>query len=233
MRIPMPSQLHLYTARRRSFVEMMVVVTFMLLLSVFTIQPVFAQQGALAFTAETSPAPTAGQVITKLTWATTPAATSCTASGDTAWTGTKAASGTVTLAAASPPKSYALKCSWPGDSSAALTWVAPTTNTDGTPLAKCAAATDTGPCLAKYRIYHGASATTLTDVRDHNFPGATSSTWTGLTAGTHFFGIKAVTGEGAESALSNVVSKTIGPAFEVTQSVGVKVPSAATALAVQ
>ena len=127
-------------------------------------------------------------------------------------------------------------CTWPGDTTATLSWVAPTQNTDGTPLAKCAAATDTGPCLAKYRIVHGLSADVLSDTRDHNFPNATSATWTGLAAGTHFFGLKAVTGQGVESALSNVVSKTISSTQTVNRTVGITVnpqPNAPTALTVE
>jgi hypothetical protein len=175
----------------------------------------------LTFTAETTTG--AGSVVPKLTWATTPAATSCTASGDPAWTGTKAASGTQTLAAITMSKTYRLTCTWPGSTTATLSWVAPTTNTDGTALAKCAASTDSGPCLAKYRISRGASATALTDTRDHNFPLGTTATWTGLAAGTHFFGIKAVTGDGVESALSNVVSKVVNPTATVDRDVAITV----------
>ena len=184
-----------------------------------------------SFTIETT-AGTGGQVVTKLTWATSPAGATCTASGG--WTGTKAGSGSETLPAAAPPLNYALECTWPGTStSAALSWVAPTTNTDGTALAKCAASTDTGPCLAKYRICRGATATTTTDCRDHNFPSATSANWTGLAVGTHWFGVKAVTGQGAESALSNTAFKTVTAPKTYTASVGVKQPSAATSFAVE
>lgn len=186
--------------------------------------------GTGSLTIATAPGTTAGQVITTLTWTTTPAGAACTASGD--WTGTKAASGTETLPAATPPKAYSLRCTWPGDTTATLSWTPPTTNTDGSPLAKCAAATDTGPCLAKYRICRGASATTTTDCRDTNIPAATGSTWTGLAAGTHWFGVKAVTGQGVESALSNTASKSTSAGAEWTASVGVKIPSTATGFAV-
>lgn len=191
-------------------------------------------QGSGSFTIATAPASTAGQVIPTLTWTTTPAGATCTASGDPAWTGSKAASGTQALPArALPTPVYSLTCTWPGDTSAALSWTPPTTNTDGTALAKCAASTDTGPCLAKYRICEGASATTLTNCRDHNFPNATTANWTALSVGTHFFALKAVTGQGAESALSNSASKAITAPATWTASVGVKVPAAATDFAVE
>lgn len=175
----------------------------------------------LTFTAKTTTG--AGSVVPELTWSTAPAATSCTASGDPAWTGTKAASGTQTLAAVTTSKTYRLTCTWPGDTTATLTWIPPTQNTDGTALAKCAAPTDTGPCLAKYRINRGLSATALTDVRDHNFPLATTATWTNLSAGTHFFAVKAVNGDGVESALSNAISKTISATSSVNRDVAITV----------
>lgn len=174
---------------------------------------------------------TPGQVITRLTWSTSPASASCVASGD--WSGAKAASGTEALPPAAPPKSYSLRCTWAGDATAVLSWTAPTTYTDGTALAKCAAATDTGTCLAKYRIRRGASATTLTETRDHNFPNATSATWTGLTPGTHWFTVISVLGNGIESSPATPVSKTTSAGSEWTASVGVKQPSPVTALDAQ
>lgn len=175
------------------------------------------------FTIESTPA-SGGQIVNKLTWATSPAGATCTASGD--WTGGKAGSGSETLPAATPPLNYGLRCEWLGSVvSATLTWIAPTTNTDGTPLAKCATATDTGPCLAKYKICRGATAAALTDCRDHNFPTSTTSIWSALTPGTHWFGVQAVAGNGAPSIMSNTVSKTITAPKIYTASVGVKVPN--------
>ncbi len=159
-----------------------------------------------------------GTLTPTLTWSTTPAATSCTASGDSAWTGTKAASGTQTLAAfpTTTPKAYALVCTWPGQTSALLTWTPPTRNTDDTPLTN----------LAGYRVSWGASATALTQVVQVNNPALTSYTISNLTAGTWFFGIKAYTTQGAESDLSNVVSRTLTGPVEWSQSTGVKKPQA-------
>jgi len=175
--------------------------------------PAFAQNtGSFTLTTtvnETTLTPT-------LKWTTTPLATSCTASGDAAWSGTKAGSGEQTLAPfpKSTPKSYALVCDWPGDRQALLTWTPPTTNTDGSPL------TD----LARYRIVYGRAANQLTQNVNVNAP-ASTHTIQNLATGAWFFGIYAVNALGAESDLSNVVSKTMRDAVQWTQQTGVKVPS--------
>lgn len=159
-----------------------------------------------------------GTLTPTLTWSTTPAATSCTASGDTAWAGTKAASGTQTLAAfpTTTPKAYALVCTWPGQTQALLTWTPPTLNTDGTALTN----------LAGYRVSWGASATALTQTAQIASPSTTTYTVTNLTAGTWFFGVRAYTTQGSESDLSNVVSRTLTGPVEWSQSTGVKKPQA-------
>lgn len=184
--------------------------------------PAGAQSPTLSFTADSTPS--GSNVITKLTWATTPAATSCTASGD--WSGTKTAAGTVTLPAVAPPKSYTLKCAWPGDTTATVRWGQPTTNTDGSPL------TD----LASYKVYRSMDAATIdaptSTVRVVPAPGL-SSVYLNLSPGTHFFAVKATNAAGLDSVLSNVASKTITPAVELTQTVGVKVPSVVTNVLVE
>lgn len=158
-----------------------------------------------------------GTLTPTLTWSTSPAATSCVASGDTAWAGTKAASGTQTLAAfpVTTPKAYALVCNWPGQTSALLTWTPPTQNTDGTPLTN----------LAGYRINWGTAADARTSVVQLA-ANVTSHTISSLTAGTWYFGVKAFTTQGAESATSNIVSRTLTGPIEWSQSTGVKVPRA-------
>ncbi len=81
--------------------------------------------------------------------------------------------------------------------SAALSWSAPTQNTDGTAL------TD----LAGYTIVYGTAQATLDQiVRIDN---ATATNWTldSFPSGTYYFAIKAFTANGAESALSSVVTK--------------------------
>lgn len=180
----------------------------------------------------------AGSLSTRVTWSTTPAATSCTAAGHPSWTGTKAASGTADLPAITMSGTYTLTlaCSFPADSAARLSWTAPVTNTDGTALAKCASQTATGPCLRSFSVHRGTSPTALTTpviVDDRN---ATSYTVTNLPAGTHYFAVRARNGDGTESALSDVGSKVIGSSQAANASVRLTVnplPNTVTDLEVQ
>jgi hypothetical protein len=80
-----------------------------------------------------------------------------------------------------------------------LSWLPPTTNTNGTTL------TD----LAGYRIYYGQSPTAMTEVIDISNAGLTAYMVENLSAGTWYFAVKAVTTTGIESSLSNVASTTI------------------------
>jgi hypothetical protein len=83
--------------------------------------------------------------------------------------------------------------------SAQLNWQAPTENTDGTTLNN----------LAGFRIVYGTSSQTLTQTVELTNPGLTTYTVNELGAGTWYFAVKAYTADGAESALSNIASKTI------------------------
>lgn len=87
-----------------------------------------------------------------------------------------------------------------GTGTATLAWEAPTTNTDGQPL------TD----LAGYRIYYGTDANNLTASVQLGSIGLQTYVVDDLGAGTWYFAVKAYTSAGAESSLSQVVSKTIG-----------------------
>jgi FG-GAP-like repeat/FG-GAP repeat len=82
---------------------------------------------------------------------------------------------------------------------AALTWTAPTQNADGSTL------TD----LSGYKIYHGLSASALSDVVV--VPGASASgyTFSQLNSGTHYFAVTSYNSAGTESAQSGVASKAI------------------------
>lgn len=165
----------------------------------------------------------AGSVTPRLTWSTTPAAQSCTASGD--WSGTKAASGTETLAAITASRTYNLTCTWAAGSSATLRWTPPTTNTDGSTL------TD----LRIYTVHYGTSATALAQTKNITSAGANSDTVTGLTAGTWYFCVRAVNAASVSSDCSNIASKTLS-ASSVNRSVGIVVnpkPSSPTELAVE
>jgi hypothetical protein len=84
--------------------------------------------------------------------------------------------------------------------SATLSWEAPTTNTNGSAL------TD----LAGYRIYYGSNPEDLTQSVHIASVGIQTYVIDNLEPGTWYFAVMAVTSAGAESALSNVVSKTIG-----------------------
>jgi hypothetical protein len=91
----------------------------------------------------------------------------------------------------------------PGSSSSAgavtLSWVAPTDNTNGTPL------TD----LAGYHIHYGTNKDNLTQVIDLAGTRTTEYEVGGLAPGTYYFAISAYTSEGTESAESAVGYKTI------------------------
>lgn len=84
--------------------------------------------------------------------------------------------------------------------SATLSWEAPTTDTNGAPLTN----------LSGYRIYYGPSAGNLSQTIQLAGVGMQTYVIDNLGAGTWFFAIQAVTSTGMESALSDVVSKTIG-----------------------
>ena len=82
--------------------------------------------------------------------------------------------------------------------SAALTWDAPTTNDDGTPL------TD----LAGYKIYYGTSPGNYTGRIDVGVE-TTQFTVKGLKSGTYYFVVTAYNVTRNESGYSNEVSKEI------------------------
>jgi Fibronectin type III domain len=86
------------------------------------------------------------------------------------------------------------------NTTAVLSWEAPTTNTNGSAL------TD----LAGYRIYYGESPRTLSESVQIKTVGVQTYVIDNLPAGTWYFAIMAVTSAGRESGLSNVVSMTIG-----------------------
>jgi hypothetical protein len=135
----------------------------------------------------------------RLTWSTSPVATSCTASGG--WLGTKAPSGAQTLSNINASTSYTLTCSW-STGSANVSWTPPTTNTDGTALTN----------LAAFRVYYGTSSTSLTRVSEINDISSTSTTINALTPATWYFKVRAVNANQVESADSNVSSKVVAGA---------------------
>jgi len=112
---------------------------------------------------------------------------------------TAIAPGTTTITAVSGSVSgtavLTVAASYPG--TATLTWMAPTTNTDGSPL------TD----LAGYKIYYGTAQgvyTTTIDVGN-----VTTYIINNLAPGTYYFVTVSYNTSGNESAYSNEISKTI------------------------
>ena len=86
-----------------------------------------------------------------------------------------------------------------GSGAATLSWEAPTTYTNGAALTN----------LGGYRIYYGTSADNLSQTIQLAGVGMQTYVIDNLGGGTWFFAIKAITNSGLESALSDVVSKTI------------------------
>lgn len=144
-----------------------------------------------------------GTLSTVLTWA-SPGANGCTASGHPSFTGAQPAtspvggfplppitlSGTYTLT---------LSCTKPGDTTATVSWTPPTTNTDGTSLTN----------LAGYEFWSGITSDVTAEPVRSTSPGQTSKVYTGLSAGPHFFALKACNAVSVCSALTPVVSKMI------------------------
>jgi hypothetical protein len=84
--------------------------------------------------------------------------------------------------------------------SATLSWSAPTTRVDGSPLTN----------LAGYRIRYGTVAGSFPNQLQIPNPGITSGVVQNLPAATYYFVVVAYDANGLESAPSAVVSKTIG-----------------------
>ena len=158
-----------------------------------------------------------GQAVSTLTWLATPTPSSCTASGD--WTGTKAASGTAAQPLATANKNYVLACTFAADSTALVSWTAPTTNTDGSAL------TD----LAGFNVYWNVGDPSLVTapsgkVRAITSPATLSTLISGLMPGNWYFAVTTVNSKGVESAISNIVTKTIGASTVVTKNASLVFP---------
>jgi Fibronectin type III domain len=87
-----------------------------------------------------------------------------------------------------------------GSGNATLSWEAPTLNTNGSAL------TD----LSGYRIYYGPTESEMTKVVQITNLGLQTYVIENLEAGTWYFAVRALTTDGTESNLSDVVSKRIG-----------------------
>ncbi len=94
---------------------------------------------------------------------------------------------------------FSITVTQPTNGSASLTWTPPTENTDGSTITN----------LAGFSIQYGTSSGALTQTLQVANPGVASYVVTGLSSGTWYFAVRAYSSSGAESANSNVTSKTI------------------------
>lgn len=134
-----------------------------------------------------------------LNWSAT-GATSCSASANpavTAWSGSVALSGSQALPIVTAPTTLTLTCP-SATGSAIVSWIAPITNIDGSPLID----------LAGFNVWYGLSPTTLnTKV---SAPLATSTSQTvAIPPGLTYFAVTAVNTAGINSAFSNIKSKQV------------------------
>lgn len=118
----------------------------------------------------------------------------------------------MTLAAITAARTYQLVCTWPGDTTARITWTAPTQNTDGSPLTN----------LAGYRLFHGPSATQIDSAPVNVAANVLEYTWTALPAGPRFFSVAA---RNTADVLSDpvIVNKTLTASTNVTRTVAIVV----------
>jgi hypothetical protein len=94
---------------------------------------------------------------------------------------------------------FAITVTQIGTKSVALSWAAPTINSDGSTLTN----------LAGYRIYYGTSKTDLSHAITLSYVGITTYVISNLGSGTYYFAILAYNASGVQSNLSNIVTDTI------------------------
>lgn len=94
---------------------------------------------------------------------------------------------------------FSIAVSETANGSATLSWTPPTRNTDGSSLSN----------LSGYRIMYGTSSSALTKSINVTNPGVSTYVVENLSPATYYFAVKSITSSGAESALSNISSKTI------------------------
>lgn len=96
-------------------------------------------------------------------------------------------------------QAFTITVTSPANGSATISWTPPIQNTDGSTINN----------LAGFRIQYGTSAGALTQTIQVANAGLATYVVTGLSSGSWFFAVRAYNNGGAESANSNVVSKTI------------------------
>jgi len=87
----------------------------------------------------------------------------------------------------------------PSGPSVALSWDVPTRTIDGETLQD----------LTGYRIHYGKNQNALVNSIEIQSSGANSFTVQNLPAGTYYFAVRAVAGNGSESKLSNIISRVV------------------------
>jgi Fibronectin type III domain len=97
------------------------------------------------------------------------------------------------------PTSSSTRSASDGSRTATVSWDAPTTNNNGTPL------TD----LAGYRIYYGSNPEDLNHSVKIGTVGLQTYVIDDLETGTWYFAVRAVATNGSESTLSDIAVKTI------------------------
>lgn len=102
-------------------------------------------------------------------------------------------------ASASTPTVPAPGTNSPAVGSLSLTWAAPVTNSDGTPVSD----------LAGYRVYYGTASGFYTDSVTISNPATTGTTISNLPAATYYVIVRAFNSANTESLASAEVSKTI------------------------
>lgn len=94
---------------------------------------------------------------------------------------------------------FSITVTQPTTGGATISWTPPTQNTDGSTITN----------LAGFRINYGTSPQALDQIVEIANPGVATYVVSGLTQGTWYFAVRAYNDAGAESAVSNVASKTI------------------------
>jgi hypothetical protein len=87
----------------------------------------------------------------------------------------------------------------PSGPGVALAWDVPTRTVDGATLGD----------LAGYRIHYGTNANALVKAIEVQSAGANTFTVQNLPAGTYYFAVRAITANGVESELSNIISRIV------------------------
>jgi len=133
-----------------------------------------------------------------LTWS-APGAVNCAASGG--WSGAKAPTGSEVISGVrAPGASFGLHCVGEATAGEArVSWVAPTTNTDGSEYANAKG----------FTIHYGTSPSDLVSAIGFWQPTGNSYTIEDLDDGTYHFCVRAVSDTDQSSECSNIASKTV------------------------